>query len=134
MNDSHGFDILALTIHNNWVFLCYISRKQGSLAMKLEHHILVCMNQRPQGHPRGSCGSVGAGSVFEAFRAETEKRGLFERVMVTGTFCMGPCERGPTVVVYPEGVWYGQVQPGDVAVIFDEHLGQGKPVERLRLR
>lgn len=101
--------------------------------MKLKHHLFVCMNQRPATHPRGSCGSLGAGSVFEALGAEVEKRGLFEEVMVTGTFCMGPCDRGPTVVVYPDGVWYGGVKPKDVAEIFDEHLIKGEPVKRLRI-
>lgn len=101
--------------------------------MKPKHHVLVCMNQRPAGHPRGSCGAAGAGSVFEAFAGEVEKRGLFEKVMVTGTFCMGPCDQGPTVVVYPEGIWYGRVKPEDATEIFDSHLVKGTPVERLRL-
>lgn len=101
--------------------------------MKPKHHVFVCMNQRPAGHPRGSCGAAGAGSVFEALAGEVEKRGLFEKVQVTGTFCMGPCDNGPTVVVYPDGVWYGRVKPEDVSAIFDEHLNQGKPVDRLRI-
>ncbi|MBF0192811.1 MAG: (2Fe-2S) ferredoxin domain-containing protein [Magnetococcales bacterium] len=101
--------------------------------MKLKHHLFVCMNQRPAGHPRGSCGGAGAGSVFEALMAEVEKRGLFEQIMVTGTFCMGPCDKGPTVVVYPDGVWYGGVKPKDIPEIFDEHLTNGEPVKRLRI-
>ena len=101
--------------------------------MKPKHHVLVCMNQRPPGHPRGSCASVGASSVFETMMGEMEKRNLFETIMVTGTFCMGPCDKGPSVVVYPEGVWYGQVKPEDVAEIFDSHLEKDQPVERLRI-
>ncbi|MBF0588035.1 MAG: (2Fe-2S) ferredoxin domain-containing protein [Magnetococcales bacterium] len=91
------------------------------------------MNQRPEGHPKGSCQSAGAGGVLEAFYGEMEKRGAFGKVMVTGTFCMGPCMDGPTVVVYPEGVWYGKVKPEDVGEIFDSHLEKGAPVDRLRL-
>ncbi len=101
--------------------------------MKPKHHILVCMNQRPQGHPRGSCGSLGAGSVYEALAGEVEKRALFEQVQVTGTFCMGPCDQGPTVVVYPDGVWYGRVKPEDVPELFDKHLEGGEPVKRLQI-
>ena len=98
-----------------------------------KHHVFICMNQRPPGHPRGSCGDSGAGSVFEAMMGELEKRDLFGKIQVTGTFCMGPCDQGPTVVVYPEGVWYKGVTSKDVNDIFDQHLINGTPVERLRL-
>ncbi len=43
------------------------------------------------------------------------------------------CEHGPVIVVYPEAVWYGFVQPKDVDEIVEEHLIHGRPVERLRL-
>ena len=44
----------------------------------------------------------------------------------------GPCEYGPTVVVYPDATWYAQVKEADVAAILDEHIGKGTPVERLK--
>lgn len=101
--------------------------------MKPKHHVFVCMNQRPPGHPRGSCGSAGASGVFETMMGEVEKRDLFGKVQVTGTFCMGPCDQGPTMVVYPDGVWYKGVKLEDVQEIFDQHLEKDQPVERLRL-
>jgi (2Fe-2S) ferredoxin len=64
--------------------------------------------------------------------------GLIERgfqpgqVLVTGSSCLGPCEQGPTVVVYPDGVWYAQVKEADVAVILDEHIKKGQPVAKLK--
>lgn len=100
--------------------------------MKPKHHFLVCMNQRPPGHPRGSCGAEGAGTLFEAFLGEVEKRGLSD-VLVTGTFCMGPCDQGPTVVAYPEGVWYKKVTPADLSELLDCHLEGRGAVERLRM-
>jgi (2Fe-2S) ferredoxin len=47
--------------------------------------------------------------------------------------CLDQCELGPTVVVYPEAVWYGHVQPEDVDEIIDSHIVNGQPVERLRI-
>ncbi len=47
--------------------------------------------------------------------------------------CLDQCEHGPTVVVYPEQVWYGYVRPSDVDEIVQEHLVGGRAVERLRL-
>jgi len=47
--------------------------------------------------------------------------------------CLDQCEIGPTVVVYPEAVWYGHVQPEDVDEIIDSHIIGGRPVERLTI-
>jgi (2Fe-2S) ferredoxin len=47
---------------------------------------------------------------------------------------MDACEFGPTVVVYPDNVWYGGVQLSDVPEIIDRHLIGGEPVERLRIK
>jgi (2Fe-2S) ferredoxin len=64
--------------------------------------------------------------------------GIMERgippgeVLVTGTTCLGPCEMGPNVVVYPEGTWYSQVKDSDVAVILDEHIKKGTPAQQLK--
>ena len=45
--------------------------------------------------------------------------------------CLDACAYGPTVVVYPEGVWYGGVRPEDVPEIVERHLMGGEPVVRL---
>jgi len=64
--------------------------------------------------------------------------GLMERgfqpgeVLVTGSTCLGPCEQGPTVVVYPDGTWYSQVKESDVTTILDEHIKKGQPVSALK--
>jgi (2Fe-2S) ferredoxin len=54
-------------------------------------------------------------------------------VRINKSGCLDQCEHGPTVVVYPEAVWYGNVRPSDAAEIVAEHLIAGRPVERLRL-
>ena len=97
------------------------------------HHIFVCINQRPPGHPKGDCASKGSREIFQKFPEEVEKRQLWERVAVNGTTCLGPCNLGASVVVYPEGIWYGQVGVKDVEEIVDQHIVGGKPVERLLL-
>jgi (2Fe-2S) ferredoxin len=101
--------------------------------LKYTHHIFVCINQRPPGHPKGDCASKGSREVFQKFQEEVEKRQLWERVAVNGTTCLGPCNFGASVVVYPEGTWYGQVSAKDIEEIVDEHIVGGKPVERLLL-
>ncbi|MGR8934700.1 MAG: (2Fe-2S) ferredoxin domain-containing protein [Gammaproteobacteria bacterium] len=97
-----------------------------------EKHVFVCVQNRPQGHPRGSCVASGCEAVMNEFLNEMQKRNLFEKIALTSTGCLGPCQTGPNVLVYPEGVLYGKVSKGDVAAIIDEHLLGGKPIERLQ--
>ena len=52
---------------------------------------------------------------------------------MSGSTCLGPCGTGPTVVIYPEGIWYGKIGVNDVEEIMDQHVLGGKPVERLLL-
>jgi (2Fe-2S) ferredoxin len=100
---------------------------------KPEKHVLVCMNSRPPGHPRGSCGSVGANEVLFKFQQELETKNLFEKAIISGSSCLGPCNLGTMVVVYPDGTWYNKVTPKDVPEIIEKHIISGQPVDRLLL-
>jgi len=76
-----------------------------------------------------SCGGVGSAEVMDIIRAEVFKAGLEKEVLITGTGCIGICNRGPNVVVYPEGKWYTGVTAEMAKQIVEEHVKQGKPVE-----
>ncbi len=80
-----------------------------------------------------SCGAKGSDQVAMKFQEELMKRGLDSKVLLSVTGCLGACELGPVVVVYPDGVWYGNVKPEDVPEIVEKHLIEGQPVERLRI-
>ena len=92
------------------------------------HHVFVCSQSRPEGHPRGSCGATGAGSVYEKFAEMLAARQLLGQIALTQTGCRGPCHVGPNVLVYPEGILYSSVLAEDVASIIDQHLIDGSPV------
>jgi (2Fe-2S) ferredoxin len=98
-----------------------------------EKHVFICTQNRPQGHPRGSCGAKGCADVMNEFMNEIQARNLFEKIALTNTGCMGPCMFGTSVLVYPEGIMYGNVTKKDVKTIIDEHLLGGKPVEALKV-
>lgn len=100
---------------------------------KPEKHVFVCMQSRPQGHPRPSCSQKNCAEIADAFFTNLEKRQLFGKIQVTNTGCLGPCSEGPSVLVYPEGIMYGGVKKEDVETIYDEHLLGDKPVERLMM-
>ena len=102
-------------------------------------HLFVCTQQKPEGVP--SCPASGSFAVLGALDREIQARGLNHRglnnrslnndVQLTTCGCMGLCDEGPVMVVYPAGVWYRRVQPSDVSEIVDTHLRDGKPVDRL---
>ncbi len=96
-------------------------------------HVFVCVQRRPEGHPRGACSQRACDEVLNAFLGEVQQRKLFDKIAVTNTGCLGPCGFGVSVLVYPEGVMYGRVTANDVTAIIDEHLLGNNPVERLRV-
>jgi len=102
--------------------------------MRYRCHVFICENRRPDTDPRGCCAGRGSEAVRQAFKEELARRGLKGEIRANGAGCLDACAHGPTVVVYPEGVWYGGVRPEDVAEIVERHLVGGQPVERLRLR
>ena len=101
--------------------------------MKQKKHVFVCVQNRPAGHPRGACQTKGGPRVYQAFVDEFNRRGIWQDYRLTNTGCLGPCEHGASVVVYPDGVMYQEVTTRDVPTIIDEHLLLGAPVERLAM-
>ena len=91
-------------------------------ASRITHHFFVCTNARPEGHPLPSCAPRGGTEVFAAFGRELARRGYPQGVKVTASGCLTPCNHGPNVAVYPEGVWYANVTEADVSGLLAVHL------------
>ena len=93
------------------------------------HHVYVCDQRKPDGMP--CCSARGSLGVIDALRRELGGRGLVDTVQVTTSGSLGLCQRGPNMVVYPDGIWYSGVTLADVPEIVSEHFVNGHPVERL---
>jgi (2Fe-2S) ferredoxin len=99
---------------------------------KFEKHIFICTNQRPDGNPRGCCDPSGNAELHRMFKEKLKQRGIpNSKVRANKAGCLDQCEVGPTVVVYPDNVWYGGVTLADVDEIIDAHILGDNPVERL---
>ena len=98
-----------------------------------ERHVFVCHNTRPADAPRPSCTTDGKSELHTGCSNWPRRPGSAGKVRINKSGCLDQCEHGPTVVVYPEAVWYGNVKPEDAAEIVAEHLVGGRPVERLRM-
>jgi (2Fe-2S) ferredoxin len=102
----------------------------------IKHHVFVCAGK--------SCSAVDSALVKDAFERELKERGiLFGKekkgknpkgsIVLTECASVGFCAIGAAVMVYPDGIWYAQVRPDDVLEIVEEHLVNGRVVERLAL-
>ena len=102
----------------------------------IRHHVFVCTGK--------SCSARDSAEVRDAFERELKARGiLFGReakgknpkgsVVLTECASVGFCAIGAAVMIYPDGIWYAQVRATDVAEIIEEHLMNGRVVERLAL-
>lgn len=99
-----------------------------------DKHVFVCTNLREPNNPKGSCSAKGSEELPILFKKELEARGIKGSIRINKAGCLDACERGCTVVVYPEGVWYGAVTKDDVKQIVEEHLVGGAPVDRLKMK
>jgi (2Fe-2S) ferredoxin len=93
------------------------------------YHVFACDQRKPEGVP--CCAGRGSGLVIEALRREIAAAGLTDVVQLTTCGSIGLCERGPNLIVYPEGIWYSGVSPADVPELVSEHFQHGRPVARL---
>lgn len=89
----------------------------------LRKHVLVCAN--------ADCADRGAIALVEALRRGLKHAGRAATVRVTRTSCMGRCGEGPTLVVYPDGIWYRGVRAADADELVREHLVADRLVARL---
>jgi (2Fe-2S) ferredoxin len=99
-----------------------------------EKHVFICTNRRDPGNPKGCCASKGSEKIRETFKKELAERGLKGRMRANAAGCLDQCAHGPTVVVYPEQVWYTVPTSEDAVEIIEKHLIGGVPVERLRMK
>lgn len=86
-------------------------------------HALICAG--------GQCISAGGDSFENALKQELQAAGLTEEIQVVETGCMGSCEMGPMMVIYPEGIVYVRLKPEDAKIITQEHFLKGRPVTNL---
>src|SRR5207244_12284155 len=89
----------------------------------LTRHVLVCAN--------ADCAARGSVALLAALRRQIQDAGRERDIRVTRTSCMGRCGEGPTVAVYPDGIWYRKVRAEDAEEVVREHLLGDRLVGRL---
>lgn len=98
-----------------------------------EAHVFCCTNRRPAGHPRGCCAEKNGEALRDHMKSRAKALGL-KNVRINNAGCLDRCELGPTLVIYPEGVWYTCATTQDIDEVLETHLQKGGRVERLVLK
>lgn len=101
-------------------------------ALYFDAHVFVCVNERAGDHPRGCCKAKGAEALRDYMKGRAKALGL-GKVRINQSGCLDRCELGPTMVIYPEGIWYTVRTEADVDEVLETHLKNGGRVERLLL-
>ena len=90
--------------------------------MKKRLDVLICGG--------GACLSSHSQDVKNKFIEVLKAKGLTDEINLVETGCMGPCEMGPVMVVYPDGSFYVQLTENDVEPIVEEHFLKGRPYQK----
>lgn len=98
---------------------------------KRERYVFVCINRRPDTHPKGSCAARGSEAIHAALKEELANRGLARTgVRACTASCLDVCHFGPTIAVEPDNYMLGRVTLADIPEIVDS-FQNGTRVERL---
>ena len=87
-----------------------------------ERHVFFCTNQRPDGHPKGCCASKNSTVLRAYMKKKTKELVSDKKIRINASGCLDHCEFGPTLVVYPDNVWYSCKTEEEVDQVINEHL------------
>lgn len=98
-----------------------------------KHHVFFCVNQREAGET--CCANFGAQKLRDYAKQRVKELGLHGKgeIRINNAGCLDRCEEGPVIVVYPDETWYTYVDEEDIDEIIEEHLLNGRIVDRLKI-
>ncbi len=99
-----------------------------------KRHLFFCTNKR-EGGDRPCCADAGAVAMRAYAKKRAKELGITGEgaVRINSAGCLDRCEEGPTIVVYPEGTWYTYVDEEDIDEILEQHVINGRVVDRLTI-
>ena len=97
--------------------------------MKLEKHIFICTNDRKDNPSKKSCSNKGI-EIRKRFVEELKNNNIDIKVRANKSGCLGLCNIGPVIVIYPQAIWYKNVSVEDVPLIVNETIIKNKIIEK----
>jgi (2Fe-2S) ferredoxin len=98
-----------------------------------QKHVFMCTHERTDG--TACCQRYNAQKMQKYMKQKVKGLGKhsLNQIRINRSGCLGLCEQGPAMVVYPDNIWYSWIDEDDLDEIIEQHLVNGKPVERLRI-
>jgi (2Fe-2S) ferredoxin len=101
---------------------------------RFKKHLFLCTNQRSADDPKGCCALRGSADLLDYAKTRVHEMGLKGQVRINKAGCLDACKFGPTLVVYPDDVWYQPRTKEDMEEILQHHIQNGQVVERLTIQ
>ena len=86
-----------------------------------DFHVFICQNQRPEGATRGCCMSKNSGKLLEYMQTTIKNLGI-KNIRINKSGCLNECERGVSMVIYPDATWYSIKTEEDIDKIVQTHI------------
>lgn len=101
---------------------------------RFQKHLFICLNERDADNPKGCCARGGSVELLNHAKKCVHEMGLKGKVRVNKAGCLDACQYGPSMVVYPDDVWYQPRTNEDVEEILTQHIQNNQIVERLVIK
>ena len=98
---------------------------------RFQKHIFICNNKRTDDDPRNSCSLRGSDDLINYAKKRIHELGLKGVVRVNKAGCLDACNHGPTMVVYPDDIWYSPKTKKDIEEIITSHIQNNDIADRL---
>ena len=89
---------------------------------RFQKHLFICNNRRTKDDPRGSCSARGSDELLDYAKERIYALGLKGKVRVNKAGCLDACSHGPTMVIYPDDIWYSPKTKEDIEEIITSHV------------
>ena len=98
-----------------------------------QRHVFFCVNQRENG--KACCNDHNAQAMRDYAKERIKALNMSGKgkIRINNAGCLDRCSEGPVIVIYPDDIWYTYVDQEDIDEIIDEHLINGRPVDRLKI-
>ena len=100
---------------------------------RFQKHLFICNNKRGEDDPRGDCSGRGASELIDYAKGRISEIGLKGTVRINKAGCLDACAHGPSMVVYPDDIWYAPRTREDIEEIISEHIQNNRIVKRLAI-
>ena len=97
-----------------------------------DHHLFFCTNLREDGS--NCCGRHGAQDLRDYAKQRCRSIAKEKNIRVNSAGCLNRCDKGPVLVIYPEGVWYSYIDKQDIDTIIEQHINRGEVVAHLLVK